>query len=136
VGSRYRAHLDLRATLFPILWICGLGGVAMVLAGCANLPRPLAWAELAVGAGLLAVTLGIWNAREWARWTAGILAAADVARLAWDFFGSEIRHSWLAYPFAILPLGWLAFVAAYALRPAAKARFQEAREAIARARSA
>ena len=134
VESRYTAHLDVRTILGGILWVTGFLGVAMLVSGLSLMPSSIGWGELVAGVALLCAFVGLWRAREWARWAAGFIAIAYVIWFVASLFFEGLGSRWTNAVFALPGLGWMSFMIWYSFRPATKRRFAQAREAIARAK--
>lgn len=125
---RYHEASDLRQLLaLPLLGVT-------VLAIAAALYAYVMWDEwtgkaaIAVVLVLVVLEVGVWQAKEWARWGVGILSAllaAAIPTAIWLSDGSfRVRAGFL--------VGGLAAGAWYALQPKTKAHFALVREVIAR----
>lgn len=132
--GKYTAHHDVRLNLGCILWITFFGGIGAIVIGVSTLPTMLAWVQIVLGIDLIAVGVGIWYAKEWARWAAGIIAALfSLSKLVGVV--AEVVSANLAGFFGLIGVGFYGLLAWYAFLPSTRKRFADAREMIARSRA-
>jgi hypothetical protein len=133
--GQYKAHYEVRQNLGCLLWITGFGGIGAIVSGVSAMPELTGWLQLMLGVDLVAVAVGIWLAKEWARWAAGIIATLYAVL---QLIGVIIKFSKTGDPTRLLGLlmvGLMAILAWYCFKPSTRAEFTAARESIARGRS-
>ena len=75
MGGKYTAHLDVRQNMGCILMITWIWGLGSLFGALEILPSLQGWGLLVLGITLIGVAVGIWRAKEWARWGAGLIAS-------------------------------------------------------------
>jgi len=135
MAGKYTTHHEIRQNLGCILMVIAAWGLASLSGGLKLLPSLQGWALLLLGLALIAVGVGIWSAKEWSRWAAGLIASGCVLwGLGEILYYARTDHD--VGPLAVLPaIAVFALIAWYSFRPATKEQFRKAREAIARARA-
>jgi hypothetical protein len=129
------AHRELRRKDFIVLWIAAAGPMSLSWLVVAHFAEdPGRWL-LVFGFVATIVTLGLWNAREWARLASGLAASVYGLLNVWGAFGSAGRGWILGTLNGLGVAGCMGLFAWYALRPSMRRRFVAARDSIARARA-
>ena len=135
MGGKYTAHLDVRQNMGCILMITWIWGLGSLFGAFESLPSLQGWALLILGFALIAIAIGIWRAREWARWGAGLIAflycIGGIGRIIYEVTKDHGLGLLAGLP-GVAAMGLIAWGA---FQPATKKSFADAREAIARART-
>jgi hypothetical protein len=134
MDGKYTAHHDIRQNLGCILWITFFGGIGSIVHALRTLPAMQAWLLLVLGIDLIAVCIGIWYAKEWARWAAGVIAALwCLGKLVQVI--QEVVKGRPAALFGLIGVALFGLLAWYAFLPSTRKSFADARELIARSRA-
>ena len=133
--TKYAAHHDIRRNLGCILWISFFSGIAAVIQGLRSAPAMQSWMLFVVGFDLIAVAVGLWYAKEWARWAAGLVASAYFLGGLVNVIVAVAVKGDTAGLLGLFTTGLMGLLAWYSFLPSTRRSFAEAREMIARSRS-
>jgi hypothetical protein len=125
---------DRRRDIAIVLLIPVAAGVWDYFHPSSVLPSNPAWLDIAFAVALVAISLGIWKAWEWARWACGLVGILSCANLIDSFWAMVSRGDLRGSSSALVPLGMMLFfalfwaaVAFYCLRPSTGKLFAHVR---------
>ncbi len=118
--------------ILMITWIWGLGSISGAFE---LLPSLQGWALLILGFALIAIAIGIWRARDWARLGAGLIASVYCLGGTGKIIYEVTRDHRLGSLAGIPAVAVMGLIAWGSFQPTTKRSFADAREAIARARA-
>ena len=135
MAGKYTAQHEIRQNLGCLLWITAFGGLGTAINGLRDLPEMHGWVQLVVGLDLIAVAVGMWYAKEWARWAGGIVASLYGSLLLVKVIRKAAIGGEPAALLGLVGVALMGLLAWYSFRPATRKSFADAREAIARSRA-
>lgn len=126
--------VDRRQDIALVFLLCSAGTIFLTLWGRGEFAGTPAWLPALLAAGMIVVSVGLWRAAEWARWTAGLLSAIatiqhGLALAALLVDTQTVRESTMAIVLAFalaMALFWAA-IAVYLLRPSTRRMFAKIR---------
>jgi hypothetical protein len=134
--------VDRRRDIALVLLIAAAGSIWSWFHPTSVLPGSHPWFGISMTVVLIALSVGMWRASEWARWGCGLLSILSSVRLLLMFLSlvlkADVRGTSSGTTALIMVLFFSLFwaaVAFYCLRPTTGKLFAQIREARARARA-
>jgi hypothetical protein len=127
--------VDRRRGIALTFLLFSIGGIWWRVLGNGEVATDLSWSDLLFVALFIVISLGMWQAKEWSRWAAGLAGVVSSIRWMLMFVSVFVEQapgstpppvSWPVFAALLFVLFW-AGIAVYCLLPSTGKLFAEAR---------